>query len=92
MVARAFTTSQSALAHQKLFQLIFDIAKDDTGETVQFRHIHGNGFDMITADGHQGQALGTLQKKLIGSAFIFTFRTWLISPRNLPGDHRKTVI
>lgn len=60
VVARAFTTSQSALAHQKLFHLIFGIVESDTGEVVKFRHIHGSGFDTITADGHRGQALGKL--------------------------------
>jgi len=60
VVARAFTTSQTALAHQILFRRIFAIAENDTGKPVQFRHIHGRGFDTFMADGHKGQALGML--------------------------------
>ncbi|GJJ11594.1 hypothetical protein Clacol_005829 [Clathrus columnatus] len=33
------------------------IAQQDTGQEIQFRHIHGSGIDTITADGHRGQAL-----------------------------------
>ncbi|KAF8978201.1 hypothetical protein BDQ17DRAFT_1338866 [Cyathus striatus] len=49
--ARAFTTSQSAKAHFILFTPI-------TGLPVQFRHIHGYGFNIWIADAHKGQALG----------------------------------
>ncbi|KIJ46297.1 hypothetical protein M422DRAFT_250346 [Sphaerobolus stellatus SS14] len=58
VVARAFITSQSARAHKILFQRIFDIVEGDTGQQVQFRHIHGTGWDTIIADEHRGQALG----------------------------------
>lgn len=58
VVARAFTTSQSAAAHRILFHRIFAIVEADTGCPVQFRHIHGSGFDTFVADGHKGQALG----------------------------------
>jgi len=58
VVARAFTTSQSADAHQILFRRIFSIAEKDTGQSFRFRHIHGEGLDTVTADGHRGQALG----------------------------------
>ncbi|KIJ38133.1 hypothetical protein M422DRAFT_259286 [Sphaerobolus stellatus SS14] len=58
VVARAFTTSQSAAAHQILFRRIFEIVEADTGQQVQFRHIHGAGWDTIIADEHRGQALG----------------------------------
>ncbi|KAF8589348.1 hypothetical protein K439DRAFT_1612787 [Ramaria rubella] len=58
VVARAFTTSQSAEAHRILFNRIFAIVHEDTGKTVQFRHIHGVGFNTFMADGHLGQALG----------------------------------
>ncbi|KIJ53274.1 hypothetical protein M422DRAFT_242411 [Sphaerobolus stellatus SS14] len=58
VVSRAFITSQSALAHQILFRRIFAIASEDTGRPVQFRHIHGTGFEIFMADGHKGQALG----------------------------------
>ncbi|KAF8523178.1 hypothetical protein BU17DRAFT_64069 [Hysterangium stoloniferum] len=58
VVTQAFTTSQSALAHKILFQCIFNIVEEDTGSKVKFRHIHGEGFDSVMADGHRGQALG----------------------------------
>ncbi|KIJ36290.1 hypothetical protein M422DRAFT_261437 [Sphaerobolus stellatus SS14] len=58
VVARAFTTSQSAAAHHIRFKRIFEIVKADTGQQVQFRHIHGTGWDTIIADEHRGQALG----------------------------------
>ncbi|KAF8590817.1 hypothetical protein K439DRAFT_1657169 [Ramaria rubella] len=58
VVARAFTTSQSAAAHLILFTRIFAIVEQDTGQLVCFRHIHGEGFDSFMADGHRGQALG----------------------------------
>ncbi|KAF8525595.1 hypothetical protein BU17DRAFT_41669, partial [Hysterangium stoloniferum] len=58
VVTRAFTTSQSALAHKILFRCIFNIVEEDTGSKVKFRHIHGEGFDSVMADGHRGQALG----------------------------------
>ncbi|KAF8157089.1 hypothetical protein B0H34DRAFT_798402 [Crassisporium funariophilum] len=57
--ARAFTTSQSAMAHLILFTRIFDIAQADTGLPVQFYHIHGKGFRTWIADAHKGQALGS---------------------------------
>lgn len=66
VVARAFTTSQSAEAHRFLFSHVFRIAQEDTGQSVQFRHIHGSGIDTITADGHDGQALGTLFQQFDG--------------------------
>jgi len=58
VVVRAFTTSLTGLAHQILFRRIFEIAEVDTGQRVQFRHIHGSGFETFMADGHKGQALG----------------------------------
>ncbi|KAF8489146.1 hypothetical protein JB92DRAFT_2620614, partial [Gautieria morchelliformis] len=55
---RAFITSQSAAAHQYLFQSILALVEHDTGHPVHFRHIHGDGFETIVADAHKGQALG----------------------------------
>ncbi|EIW73871.1 hypothetical protein CONPUDRAFT_147995 [Coniophora puteana RWD-64-598 SS2] len=55
---RAFTSSQTAIAHFVLFRLIFEIAELDTGVPVAFRHIHGYGFESVIADGHKGQGLG----------------------------------
>ncbi|KAF8582118.1 hypothetical protein K439DRAFT_1511983 [Ramaria rubella] len=58
VMAHALTMSQSAEAHCILFYRIFAIVHEDTGRPVQFRHIHGIGFDTFMADGHLGQALG----------------------------------
>ncbi|KAF8583185.1 hypothetical protein K439DRAFT_1507081, partial [Ramaria rubella] len=60
VVARGFTTSQSAAAHHILFRRIFAIVHKDTSKVVQFRHIHGVGFDTFMADGHKGQASGLI--------------------------------
>ncbi|EJD41424.1 hypothetical protein AURDEDRAFT_169588 [Auricularia subglabra TFB-10046 SS5] len=57
-LCRAFTECQSAEAHFALFRIIFQIMKDDTGCGVRFRHIHGDGLEIWTADEHKGQALG----------------------------------
>ncbi|KIJ42824.1 hypothetical protein M422DRAFT_253914 [Sphaerobolus stellatus SS14] len=57
VVCRAFTSSQSAEAHRILFQRIFEIVEADTGQQVQFRHIHGSGWDTVIGDEHRGQAL-----------------------------------
>ena len=66
VLARAFTTSQSADAHVILFRRIWSIAEQDTGVPVTFHHIHGVGIESIVTDGHRGQALGifTLQSYL----------------------------
>ncbi|KJA20386.1 hypothetical protein HYPSUDRAFT_1092632 [Hypholoma sublateritium FD-334 SS-4] len=58
VAARAFTTSQSSSEHLILFTRIFEIATEDTGQPVQFHHIHGAGFQTWIADAHKGQALG----------------------------------
>ena len=52
--------SQAAEAHFILFQRIFGIAEKDTGKEFRMRHIHGDGLDTVTADGHRGQAIGKL--------------------------------
>lgn len=41
---------------------MFRIVKEDTGQAVLFRHIHGDGIETVTADGHRGQALGTFNE------------------------------
>ncbi|KAF8583905.1 hypothetical protein K439DRAFT_1617115 [Ramaria rubella] len=65
VVARAFTTSQSAAAHLILFTRIFAIVEQETGQIVHFRHIHGEGFDSVVADEHHGQGLGSSLKILL---------------------------
>lgn len=56
----------SALAHQRVFELIEEIVFEDTGHHLQWHHLHGSnangGLDgMIlswTGDQHRGQAKG----------------------------------
>lgn len=58
---------------------MFEIIKEDTGEDVHFRHIHGDGFDTITADGHQGQALGMIMTPYVSlNKRLFIHRTWTV--------------
>ena len=66
VVAHAFTTSQSAAAHDILFGLMFSIVEKDTSRPLRFCHIDGDGIDTFMADGHKGQALG----QLIAQVFI----------------------
>ncbi|KIJ23167.1 hypothetical protein M422DRAFT_276315 [Sphaerobolus stellatus SS14] len=92
VVARAFTTSQSAAAHHVLFKRIFEIVEADTGQQVQFRHIHGTGWDTIIADEHRGQALGLglyLQEICCNMAGYCSV-DWTIALHELkPYDHTK---
>ena len=84
VVARAFTSSQSAAAHRILFARIFAIAEADTGQSVRFRHIHGDGFDIVMADGHKGQALG--MSFFLSPNFTYLsviYRTRSLLPRSL---------
>ncbi|KAG8927110.1 hypothetical protein FRC02_008453 [Tulasnella sp. 418] len=57
-VCRAFVTSQSARAHLHLFRAINAVVYNDTGRYIKFRHIHGDGIEVVTLDEHKGQALG----------------------------------
>lgn len=59
-LCRAFITSESAEAHQRLFERIFEVVKRDTGEDACWFHIHGRGFEIWTLDAHKGQALGEI--------------------------------
>lgn len=68
-----------------LFRLIFSVVEQDTGQTVRFRHIHGDGIDTITADGHRGQALGESVYLVTNYLTeIISKRTWPILSRNMP--------
>ena len=51
IVAHAFTTSQSAAAHNILFRLIFSIVEKDTSWPLWFCHIDSNGIDTFMVDG-----------------------------------------
>ncbi|KIJ35151.1 hypothetical protein M422DRAFT_262714 [Sphaerobolus stellatus SS14] len=98
VVARAFTTSQTAEAHKLLFSRIFDIMEQDTGETVRFRYIHGTGYEIFIADGHKGQALAWLKEKQEGSPFALPalyqplskipLDIWKASPTTLNGKEQ----
>ncbi|KAJ7020865.1 hypothetical protein C8F04DRAFT_1403338 [Mycena alexandri] len=62
---RVYVNRQSAVAHQRVFDEIEAIVKEDTGEGLKWRHIHGaldgvyNGMVLSwTADQHRGQAKG----------------------------------
>ena len=83
VLARAFTTSQSADAHVVLFRCICSIAEQDTGVPVRFLHIHGMGIESVVANGHRGQALGKFF--LTFSISLQTcYRTGQILCRTLP--------
>ncbi|KIJ26052.1 hypothetical protein M422DRAFT_272910 [Sphaerobolus stellatus SS14] len=58
VVAWAFITSQSSMAHPLFFKCIYHIAQMDSGKPFRLRYDHGEGLDSITADGHRGQAVG----------------------------------
>jgi hypothetical protein len=62
---RIFVNPQTAIAHQKILEAIEDIVLEDTGRSIQWRHIHGdesNDYDgkilQWAADQHAGQAKG----------------------------------
>ncbi|PPQ84978.1 hypothetical protein CVT25_010531 [Psilocybe cyanescens] len=62
---RVFLNRQTAVAHQTVFALIEEIVFEDTGRTVQWRHIHASDLDetdgfilLWTGDQHGGQAKG----------------------------------
>ncbi|KIJ27110.1 hypothetical protein M422DRAFT_271724 [Sphaerobolus stellatus SS14] len=99
VIARAFTTSQSAKAHKFLFQQIFAIVEADTGQQVQFRHIHGTGWDTIIADEHRGQALDWLKDKRSAENSILAaiyrplsklpVEVWKASPNTTNGNEQS---
>ena len=67
--ARAFITCQSAPAHCRLFETIFKIAEEDTGKQVQFRYMHGQGIETVSADAHKGEALGKWSNRILFHSF-----------------------
>jgi hypothetical protein len=78
---RIFLNRQTAVAHQKIIQAIEDIVLEDTGNRLQWRHIHGvdpHDYDgkilQWAADQHAGQAKGVLVVGSPISIHIF-FRT-----------------
>ncbi|KAK7031741.1 hypothetical protein R3P38DRAFT_2521802 [Favolaschia claudopus] len=66
---RVYINRQSAAAHQRIFEEIELIVKEDTGKTLKWRHLHASSVegadgkygDFVlswTADQHRGQAKG----------------------------------
>ncbi|KAK6991924.1 hypothetical protein R3P38DRAFT_2571883 [Favolaschia claudopus] len=65
---RVYINRQSAAAHQRVFEEIESIVKEDTGESLKWRHLHASsaegpdGYGKFilswTADQHRGQAKG----------------------------------
>jgi hypothetical protein len=63
---RVYLNSQTAATHHFVFQKIEQIVKEDTGETLCWRHLHADSPDEFlgilhwAADQHGGQAKGNL--------------------------------
>jgi len=57
---RAFFTSQTSEAHLVLLRKLNEARNQDTGQSLRFRHLHGSGMEVITADEGKGQALGLI--------------------------------
>jgi hypothetical protein len=61
---RVYLNRQTAAAHQLAFQQIEAIVKQDTGESLKWRHLHANspnellGILQWAGDQHRGQAKG----------------------------------
>lgn len=62
---RVFLNRQNAIAHRLLFEAIDRILLQDTGRTLQWRHLHGKSADdtsvgvfQLAVDQHGGQAKG----------------------------------
>ena len=56
---------ETAVAHQRVFELIDDIVKEDTGTGLTWRHLHAISLDdygdsilQFAGDQHGGQAKG----------------------------------
>ncbi|KAJ7212425.1 hypothetical protein C8J57DRAFT_1097238, partial [Mycena rebaudengoi] len=79
---RVYITRQSAAAHQRVFEEIEAIVKEDTGKSLKWRHLHASSTDgsdgyrdlilSWTADQHRGQAkrLGLHLQKLASNMAI----------------------
>jgi hypothetical protein len=65
---RVYLNRQTAVAHQRVFEEIETIVRNDTGKSLRWRHLHAGSADetdgMIlhwVADQHGGQAKGGLR-------------------------------
>lgn len=55
---RIYTNISSAEGYYRLFATLFNIIKQLTGQPIQFKHIHGNGWGCILGDFDKGQMKG----------------------------------
>lgn len=73
---------QSSAAHKLIFQQIDEIVKNDTGHSLEWRHLHANsinddtGILQLAADQHGGQAKGS---SLFVTCYLFVTGFLLIS-------------
>lgn len=82
---RVYINRQTAAAHQRVFEEIEAIVKEDTGKSLQWRHLHAastegsEGYSNLllswTADQHRGQAKG-MALRPCGIIFDPRKRTW----------------
>jgi hypothetical protein len=87
---RVYVNRQSAAAHHLIFQNIETIIQQDTGKSLQWRHLHAKSLSDLTGilqwtgDQHGGQAKGTVSFDFIQCNLNLTFyntRAWS-SPQN----------
>lgn len=55
---RIFTNVFTAEGYHRLFSSLFQIIREVSGQSIQFRHIHGSGIGCILADLDVAQAKG----------------------------------
>ncbi len=55
---RIFTNVFTAEGYHRLFSSLFQIIHEVSGQSIQFRHIHGSGIGCILADLDAAQAKG----------------------------------
>jgi hypothetical protein len=82
---RVYVNRQSAAAHHLIFQNLETIIQQDTGKSLQWRHLHAkslNDFTGIlqwTGDQHGGQAKGTMSLGVIPRNLrltLYNARAW----------------
>lgn len=72
--SRVYLNRQTAAAHQLILEKIEAIVFEDTGELIQWRHLHAidlndnSGILHWAADQHGGQAKGEVRSCLITTA------------------------
>ncbi|KAJ7149249.1 hypothetical protein C8R43DRAFT_888121 [Mycena crocata] len=102
---RVYINRQSAAAHQRVFEEIEAIVKEDTGKSLKWRHLHATSIDdsdgyseMIiswTADQHRGQAQGKFCHVKLCTLLTFPKPDLHEPERNiqdlLPYDHLRRI-